>query len=390
MKKYFIFFVISVVIFFTHAVIVKHAIYGDGNGYYSYTNTLYFQRNLNFDPIYNFLENFKGTKYTFSRVFWDTTYAKGGIVRQNVYLIGTGLTWLPSMAFISSVNSLLNLNASRFDLIYELGPGLSGILFIIFGLYFLEKYLLNFVSKGTASFTILAVFLGSYIFYYSTFEPALSHQPSFFLISFLLYWTYNFKPDKKNLFLVGIFSGLLAIVRIVDIILLIPMFLQILHKKPLTKDLLFLILGGVLGALPQLIFQYLSYGTILMNNYLICQNCGFKLNITHSIAYLFSPVRGFFIWSPIYLIGVWGLIKQRKFSMIISIIVLWIVTSSWPAYLSAGFGQRYSFSACVFLAIGIAYLFDRLKKTERILYIIPFGIWNALLLTGFYVLRLGR
>lgn len=384
------FFILSVAIFFFHAIVTKHAIYGDGNGYYSYTNSLYFQGNLNFDPIYNSLGNFKGTKYIFSRVFWNTSYFTGGSIRQNPYLVGTGLFWLPSMAFISIVNMVLNLNVGRFDLIYELGPGLTGILLMLSGLYFLERYLSNFFTKNAASLTILALFFGSYVFYYSAFEPALSHQPSFFLISFLLFLTYKLKLTTRNLFFLGILGGLLAIVRIVDILLLIPIFWQILYKRPQFKKLIFVVFGVLLAILPQVAFQYLAYGNIFVNNYFICQNCGWKFEFSHFIAYLFSPVRGLFIWSPIFLVGLCGLIKLKKYIFLLPILLLWIVSSSWPAYLSAGFGQRFSFSIIPFVAFGMAYFFNRLRNKEILLYSIPFIVWNFILLGGFYVLRLGR
>lgn len=390
MKKYFLLFVLSVSIFFFHAVVTKHAIYGDGNGYYSYTQALYFQRNLNFDPVYDALSNFKGTKYIFSRVFWNTDYAKGGVIRQNPFLIGTGILWLPSMTFVSIVNGVLNLNAGRFEIIYELGPGLSGILFILLGLYFLEKYLSNFISKETSSFTVLAMYFGSYVFYYASFEPALSHQPSFFLISFLLFFTYKLKLTGRNLFIVGVLSGLLAIVRIVDILLLIPIFWQILKKKPSFRSLCFLAFGGALAVLPQVIYQYLAFGNIFTNNYFICQNCAFRFDLSHLAAYLFSPVRGLFVWSPIFLLGLTGLVKQKRFLFLLPILLLWLVSSSWPAYLSAAFGQRFSFSAGVYFAVGLAYIFKDLSKLERILYVIPFALWNFVLLVGFYVLRLAR
>lgn len=390
MKKYFVFFVISIIIFFTHTLITKHAIYGDGNGYYSYTNSLYFQKNFDFNPIYNSLSNFKGTKYIFSRVFWDTSYAKGGVIRQNAYLIGTGILWLPSMFFISAVNFVFGLGASRFNLIYELGPGLTGIIFITAGLYFLEKYLSNFVSKKIASYTIFALFFGSYIFYYSSFEPALSHQPSFFIISFLLFWVYKFKPKKINLFILGLLAGLLSIIRIVDILLLIPIFCTVFEKRPKINNLLFIGLGGLLAILPQVAYQYLAYGNIFVNNYFICQNCAWKLSFPHFVAYLFSPVRGLFVWSPIFLVGIYGLVKQKKLVFLFSILLLWIVSSSWPAYLSAGFGQRFSFSVTPYFAFGIAYVFNKLQKSEILLYTIPFALWNFILLVSFYVLRLGR
>src|SRR5205823_7581270 len=105
---------------------------------------------------------------------------------------------------------------NRFDLIYELGPGITGIVLIISGLYLLEKYLLTFFDKKTVFWTILSIFFGSNVFYYTAFEPALSHQPAFFVINLLLFLT---TKKKRNIFIIGLLSGFLAITRIADIIL---------------------------------------------------------------------------------------------------------------------------------------------------------------------------
>jgi hypothetical protein len=385
MRKYFILFFLSIIIFFYHASVTKHAIYGDGNGYYSYTQSLFFDKSLNFDPIYKHLGNFPGTKFIFSRIFWNTDFAKNGVIRQNPYLIGTGIVWLPSMAVISVLNYILNLGVGRFSLIYELGPGITGILLIISGLYFLEKYLLNFFHPRPVFWTILTVFFASNVFYFTAFEPALSHQPSFFLVSFLLYWTYKFKPSPKNIFLFGILTGFLAMIRIADTILLIPIFFQIWQSRPKLKFLSIYLLGALISISPQLLMQNLMYGNVLSNPYLTGQSGIWQFNLLHLFEYLFSPKRGLFLWSPILLVGIWGLIKSKSFLIIITILFLWLITSSWSAYLSAGFGQRFSFSAIPYMAFGLAYIFRSFSVKKLIIFALPFILWNFVLLANFYL-----
>lgn len=371
MKKYFVFFVISIIIFFSHALYTKHAIYGDGNGYYSYTQALYFERSLNFKPVYNFLSNFQGRDYIFSRVFWPR--------QNNPYPIGTGIVWLPSMFLMSFFS------ADRFSLVYELGPGITGIILMTAGLYFIEKNLLRYYSKKAVFWTIIVLFLGSNIFYYTALEPALSHQPAFFLISLLLYLSGSKKP--LNPFIVGILSGLLSIVRLADVILLIPILLSL---KQNTKGWIYFSLGFILAASPQLINQSVQYGGVLVNPYLNGQSGTWQVNPFHSLEYLFSPIRGLFIWTPIFVVGIWGLIKLKAKNILFTFAAMWLVTSSWSSYLSAGFGQRFMFSSYPYLALGIAFLFNKHKDLERFLYSIPFIVWNFTLLAGFYILRFGR
>ncbi len=372
--KYFLLFVISVLIYFSHAAFTWQGIYGDGNGYYSYANTLYFQGNLDFNPVYDYLTDFKGPRYIFSRIFWDK--------KSNPYLIGTSLIWIPSFAFISTLSRLFNLNIDRFDLLYELGPGLTGIVLMITGLAFLEKYLLNFFDKRTVSWTILTVFFASGVFYYTAFEPGLSHQPSFFIICFLLWRTYKFKKTGRNLFILGLFAGFLASVRIADTILLIPIFLQ---AKLKPKDFLILTLPALIAFIPQLINQHYMYGTVLTHPYINGDSGTWQFSLNNLLEYLTSARRGLFLWTPLFLISVYGLIKDKKWTVLLTILILWIVTSSWSAYLSAGFGQRFSFSAIPYFAYGLAYVFNKMPVKKIGLIFVVFSLWNSLLLKNIYL-----
>lgn len=384
MKKYFLLFVFSFLIFIYHTLYTKHAIYGDGNGYYSYTQAIYFDKSLNFDPIYEHLSNFQGRNYIFSRIFWEPDPGPFGI-KYNPFTIGTPLFWIPSMGFISLINNFFALGASRFDLIYELGPGITGIVLILSGLYFLEKYLQILFPKKSVWWVPLLLYFGSNIFYYTAFEPALSHEPSFFLVSFLLWWTK--KDNFKNFFLLGILSGLLAIVRMVDSLLLIPIIIQ---ARPGLKNLPAILSGFLIGLFPQLVNQYLQFGSIVINPYFTQKAGTWEINFVHFLQHLFSAKRGLFFWTPVYFLGFYGLVKSKKyFLFIFSIFLLWFVSSSWSAYLSAGFGQRFSFSASAFFAIGIVEIFKDLRKEEIFIYSMPFILWNLTLVVGFYMLELG-
>lgn len=371
---YFGIFAGSVTIYLLHALLTLQGLYGDGNGYYVYTNTLFFQGNFDFNPIYSYLSNFHGTKYIFSRIFWDTS--------QNPYLIGTALTWLPSLSFINTVNYIFNLNLNRFDLVYELGPGITGIIFSVLGLWYLEKYLLNFFKPYSARLTIFAVFVSTNVLYYTALEPALSHQPAFFIISFLLYFSHNFKHTAGNIALMGTVMGFLGSVRIADTILLIPIILQ---SKLKPKDFIILIPCALTGFLPQIINQSNQYGAILTHPYINGGSGTWQPDFVHFIEFLFSPMRGLFLWTPLLMTGLIGIIKLKRWTLFISILLLWAISSSWSAYLSAGFGQRFSYSAIPLLSVGLNYYFDKLNTKTALIIIFICFLWNLMLLKNIYL-----
>lgn len=392
MKKYFFLFVVSIVTFFFHAVVTKHAIYGDGNGYYAYANALYFERSLNFEPIYSHLSNFQGTKYNFSRISWPTDKGPFGIQR-NIFMIGTGIAWIPSLLAIDIVGKIFVLELSRFDLIYELGPGVSGIIFMLFGFFFLEKYLKNFFSERAASLAVLIFYLTSNSVYYTMLEPALSHQPAFFIISYLLYKTHNLKPKSINPILIGFLAGFLFITRMADIILVIPILFQVKKDGWSFKKMLLSAAGFTVALIPLFWSQYLMYGNPIHNPYVTGENGGsFIFALRHMSEFFISAKRGLFLWHPIYLIAMMGLFssifdnKTRKIGILLVIptLIIFLISSAWSANTSAGFGQRYVLAGIPYFAFGIAALIERVKSKHILAFSSILIIWNALTIFQFY------
>lgn len=377
MKKYFFLFIACFTVFVIHLIASGHGIYGDGNGYYSYTHAIYFEKSLNFEPIYAYLGNFQGKKYVFSRIFWDSSPGPLGILK-NPYPIGTGLIWIPSLAIFSLFVT------DKFSLLLEMGPGLTGIILCLLGIYFLEDYLKNFFSSKIASGAVLFFFFASNLFYYASFEPALSHQPAFFLISFLLWKTYKMKETLLNYFFVGALSGLLFITRIPDSVLLIPIFFQLFNLKPKFGHWIVMPIAALVFSLPLFASYYLMFGNAFHMPYLTGESGTFTFSLTKIVKFLFSAERGLLVWTPIYGIGILGLIKARKWGMLCSLTILFLISSFWSASNSAGFGQRFVLSGIPYFTIGLAALLEKMKFKYALSLFTVLFVWNFLTLFQFY------
>lgn len=352
-----------------------HAIYGDGNGYYSYAHSIYFQKSLNFDPIYNHLGNFEGKKYTFSRIFWNTEEGPLGI-RKNPYTLGTAFFWIPSIAVISLFVH------DKFSLIFEIGPGLTGIILSLFGILFLERYLENFFSRKIAVITTGFFFFASNLLYYSSLEPALSHQPAFFLVS-LLYWkTYKMKDKFLTYFLVGATTGLLFITRMADVIFLIPVYWNLIKSKPKWDHFIMAPVGLIVFSLPLFTSYYLMFGSPFHNPYLTGENGFFNFSLQNIVDFLFSAKRGLFIWTPIYMFGLFGLFQKKEYIFLISLVIFTLVSSFWSANTSAGFGQRFIIAGIPLFAYGFAKFLEKFNHYKILFSILL--LWNLLTLFQFY------
>jgi hypothetical protein len=371
MKKYFYIFTFCFTIFLIHLISIRHGIYGDGNGFYAYTQALLFDKGLNFGPIYNALEHFQGVKGEFSRFFWDRTI--------NPYPIGTGIVWIPSVALISLFFQ------DRFSMVFEVGPGLTGILLVLGGMYFLEKYLQNFFSTKIASLSVLIFFFTSNLLYYSSFEPALSHQPSFFIISFLLYKTYKFEKKFINYLLFGALSGFLFTIRVADVIFLIPIFVQILKNSPSVKHWATTFVSAAIFTLPLFWSYYVMSGNAFHMPYLT-EGTGMKnlsYSFTRVVEFLFTPKRGLFTWTPVYIFAFIGLIKSRKFIFLLSLTLLILLCSFW-ASISVEFGQRWVIGGAAYFIFGLAVFIEKFNvKKIAVLFFLLFA-WNLLTIFHFY------
>ncbi len=394
MNKYWVFFSLAILTYLLHVVISGHGIYGDGNGYFAYSHALYFEHKLDFSPIYTHLSHFQGTKYTFNRVFWDTHVLSTG-TQHNLWTAGSSILWIPSLFIIDILTKLFNLHIDKFNTVFEIGPGITGIVLVLGGLFFLEKFITTYYSRKVATSVILWLSLGTQLTYYLFFEPALSHQPSFFFICLLLYLsTRSF--SWFQIFSVGFYCGFLIISRIADTLLLIPIVLFFfqkwnIHQKVVVKIILFFV-GLFFALTPQIFIQKELFGSWYHNPYIAGEHGRFVWDLKQMFFAFFGTQRGLFLWTPTLAISLFGLVFMRRkistFNYISTIVILLLFSlyiSMWTGVLSAGFGNRMFIGALPFFAVGMGSVFERLKKPLITIIIICSILWNLLLLVQFFL-----
>jgi len=283
-----------------------------------------------------------------------------------------------------------------FHPIYEAVCGTIGILLVLFGLRLLELFLKKYFDSKTSSITIIALFTASQLFYYSTFEPALSHQPAYLLVClFIFLYQRGYKEVKKSLCM-GLIFGLLFITRIGDVVLLVPTLLIVFYswiKERRLVNLGLFLIALLIAVTPQLILQYFMYGNPFQNPYLQGEKGTFTfISISSLLIHLFSPAGGFLLWSPIFIPSLAAFIfmrKKVKYRKIATLFLITIITyivfiSIWTGIIPAGFGNRFFISAVPFFSFGLAYVISIFNKKAFIYLSICF-IWNSLLLTYFLI-----
>ncbi len=264
--------------------------------------------------------------------------------------------------------------------------------FAYLGLIFCYKFLkqLGF-SKRVAYFAALAVYIGLYITSYTFEQPGYSHIYEFFAYSAFLYYfvKFFFERSSKYIYLATVFAGLLVLIRIVDITLLLLPFLFVLYKMRSKKLLatIGLITGFFAGFL--LLYNYISYGNPFTVGYSTSGQSGFALSL-NILNLLFSDTRGLFIWSPILILSLVGLLMYaRKSRMalvfflgpLLLLLAIYNFWGNWWGGVSTG--QRFFIVLAPIFALGLAFLYSEFnfKKLAKlsIFILVLFSVITTLL-----------
>ncbi|MEO6728823.1 MAG: hypothetical protein ABIM99_02775 [Candidatus Dojkabacteria bacterium] len=249
---------------------------------------------------------------------------------------------------------------------HSLADGIAVLLaasfYMVLSLVIIYKLLkgLGFSTK-VSIVSLSSIYLGSYMLTYTEQFASYSHIYEIFTASLLLYFLYLFgkRFEYKYMFLAGLATGLLVLTRPVDIVIAIPIFLFILIYRN-RRAKLWYVLGGTPFAFLFLAFNLTSYGNALSSGYGSPEKL-FDFSKFNLINLLFSDVRGWFIYSPIMILAVIGLIaysRKNKPSFLIYLapcVLLVLIYSFWPNWWAGdSLGQRFLMVLVPFMAIGLA------------------------------------
>jgi hypothetical protein len=289
-------------------------IWGDKAGYYIYLPAFF---------IYNFEAN---------RLPPDiaTKTGNGFSVRENkIYTkYSCGVALMQSPFFLAShlMAKTLNYENNGFSLIYHKMIDIAAVFYTFLGFIFLYLFLVRYVDKNTAFYAILCMYLGTNVFYYSIFETGMSHIYSFFLFSCYLYLIPFIVSSSNKIgyyILFGLISGLIVIVRPINVIFLPVFFL--FHrpdladlKKNLGKIVVMLTVAALI-TVPQILYWKYCCGSYLRYSY---EKETFSNVFTPKIAEIwFSTNNSLFIYNPLMALMLIGLVFYYKTSAQKSILI---------------------------------------------------------------------
>jgi len=280
--------------------------------------------------------------------------------------------------------------ADGYSIPYRIALIISSVVYAFFGFIFLIKLLRKYFARGTIAITVLAIGLGTNLYFYTTIEPTMSHAYSFFLFSAFIFLVdaWFAKQSWANSIFIGLVGGLIILVRPSNGILFIlfPLWhldsatafisrLKLFLHKSLKLILILLI--AFLVFMPQLIYWKYVTGEYFYNSY--GDQGVFYFNDPVFLKGLFSFRKGWLIYTPMMAFALIGIVvlyfRNRKLFWPIAIFTflnLYIVWSWWCWWYGGGFGQRALIESYALLAIPFAafteFIFNR-KVMLRIVFL---------------------
>lgn len=226
------------------------------------------------------------------------------------------------------------------------------------------------VSDRAAAVAVLGLGLGTNLFFYSSFAGGMSHPFLFFLCALLIERTDRWyrAPSTRMAGMIGLCIGLATLTRPTCVLFaLIPLCWRVLDGGPgmlraHPKHVLIALGLAAVCLLPQLIYWKVSAGSFLFWSY---GEEGFDFRHPHVVDGLFGFRKGWFIYTPLALLGVAAAVgagppaaPASYRSMLLCFFLPFIyVTFSWdPWWYGGGFGSRPMIDALPLLALPLALL----------------------------------
>ncbi len=424
--------IITVGIFLLNFYLVGFGVFGDGLGYYTPLRSLIFDGDFRISDEYQYLAN-SASK------FGGGLRVNNEIPEYSKYTMGVGLVLAPfyflGHLFTLILNSLgWDIDANGLSWSYELFYCLGSIFLGISGLILAYKTAKIYFSPLTSALAVIGVWFATPLTFYLTLETSMSHAVSQFLISSFLYLclTTSWIKLRKYQILMGLILGLAVLVRPQNILfasvpVLISLWqifllknnpkinqekeqilteenkLNIKHNNSLIwteskKYLISLIWLGsfsLLMLIPQILVYISQYGSLTNMPYMVeaserGHGSSFHWFQPQIFNVLFSGFRGLFIWHPLLLLAIIGLIispkKIRPLNWILLIAFLlqvYFISSWWSWWQGASFGGRMFCNCSLIFTLGLASLWEQFKERKWLIYssiiTLFFMLWNGLL-----------
>lgn len=338
----------------------------DVDQYYSYNIALFIKNDLTFG---------------FPNSYW-LHQGPLNILIQKMSL-GLAILYTPLFLIGHGIALLFNFEPDGYSTPYAYSIAFGTIIYVLIGLHYLRKTLFNYFPKNVVNTTILSIYFGTNLLFYTVGWGLMSHSYLFFMMCIVIYCThcwYN-THQIKHIISIAFFISLMSVSRPLEItFILFPLFFgvkslndfeeRISEWVKYKQQFLLAALVFLIPVIPQILYWKIFTGSWVYFSY---KDEGFFFNNPRIWDVLFSFRKGLFIYCPILIISFIGLFLSYKKKYFIAVLTytlinIFLVSSWWCWWYGGSFGMRalvQSYAVMAFpMAFVINFLFSKplLKK----------------------------
>ena len=344
-------------------------IWSDSEGYYMYLPAVFIYNGFEDLPIKTTSE-FK--KYKDTNKFFTK------------YTCGVAIMQMPFFLAFHTHSKRYGKPATGYSNPYTFSVLLASVFYTFLGMLFLFWSLARSFKPFVSILTVLGIYWGTNLYYYTVFAGGMSHAYSFCLFSIVVYLISRFyrKPGWGIFALMGLISGLIVLIRPTNILILLFVFLSdvtslealkarfLFYWKNLSRFWVFPVVS-FLVFIPQFLYWHYISGEYIFYSY---GNQGFTFwKNPQLLNVLFHIKGGWLIFTPLMYLSIIGLLigswqNQQNMRLILGLllIALYIFSSWWSWWFGGAFGYRSLVEFYTILAFPFALLINKIFELKWI------------------------
>ncbi|MEI7489863.1 MAG: hypothetical protein WCK92_00550 [Bacteroidota bacterium] len=347
----------------------------DGKAYYAYLPAIFIHHDLQ----YKFVEDYEWVYYPHDKAAFKEFRMKAGKGVVNKTYPGMALVWTPFFLTAHFIAWLELFHTDGYSLPYQYMIALASLFFLWLGARTLMKLLIKFgSSEQNAAFIAAVVTLGTNLLYYTITEGSMTHVYSFALITSFLLTTYNLTHTAKTKWF-GISMFLLALIILIRptnvmVLLLVPFVTG--SRQRLTDTMARLKTAkssAIIGILVFLLMMFIPFllWKLQCNQWIVYSygDEGFKFLSPHFLGILGSYNRGWFIYTPVAFVSMFGFVglyRRSWFHALVLLIFLvlftYVASSWWVWYYASKCGQRVFIDIYAVVGLLLVFLYGNFKS----------------------------
>lgn len=337
----------------------------DGQGYYAYLPAIFLYQDLQF----SFVDSLNQTYYKEDKRAKFIVPSDEGNV--NKYFAGTAVLEAPFFLGGCALAAITGTPVDGYSWPFQLMIGLAAIVYLALGLYLLGSLLIGFgIKENAVLVTLLLIAFGTNLFYYTVYEPSMSHVFSFCTISAFLFFTWKTsrRMSVSSVALAAVALGLTVLIRPTNVIVVLgipvitaglsgtyALIKRLLENK---RALVAAIVAFVVFVSVQPIIYVLQTGSIMVWSY---EGEGFNFLAPEFYNVLLSYRKGLLVYAPVLALAFLGTtvgftknLGRYMWLAVFLFVATWVIASWWMWYYGGCFGHRAFIDHYPFFAIGIA------------------------------------